>query len=236
MRRAEELLATEFAGARSALGSAATTPMPRIVPPLDPPEASYFIRAFEAGLFGLNGTGDLWSELLFAAGTGQGFVGKVPLFLTDGVVRRVARALISRFSVAARLVYDRGWLSRQLLIEPYEPNVETGAGVDIALTTLGGELLAAIALRRTAPEIAKLQRDFAQCCRRGEHSVDNCGFPQNHAVFEYCRRYRPRYQWAIGVDEQSCFELSYSSEGVVTFHQLPSLPARSVMEMRVLKH
>jgi hypothetical protein len=96
---------------------------------------------------------------------------------------------------------------------------------------LSGKLLAAVAIKRTAPELTKLSGDLKHCCRRGQHPVDNCGFPQNHRHFDFCALHKPPYFWAVAPDADVCFKMEYSDNGLIGSEELPTLPRRSRIEL-----
>jgi hypothetical protein len=140
---------------------------------------------------------------------------------------------ICQLSTAAALILDRGWLERQIEIEPaMRDDGLTTYGIDILVRTLAGKLLAGVEIKRSVHELAKLKSDFGQCCRRGIHPKDNCGFPQNHGIFEFCAARRPAYLWAVAPDDNICFTMDYCEDGTIQLDELSTLPPRSIVEMR----
>jgi hypothetical protein len=87
-------------------------------------------------------------------------------------------------------------------------------------------------VKRTMHELEKLRNDLHQCCKRGEHALDNCGFPQNHGVFDYCAVSKPHYLWAVAPEGEICFQLTYRDNSIIELEEFGSLPPRSIMEIR----
>jgi len=199
----------------------------RIFPPPAEDEAKYFMLGMEAGLFEVGQDGRIQSRLLALPAehseTGEIF----GLFTSEPGTPRLVRERVVQLAAAAALIFDRGWLERQVQLLP------SGAGdpVDILLRSLSGKLLTAVAIKRTAPELTKLDLDLSQCCRRGEHPIDNCGFPQNHRYFEYCVSHRPPYFWAVAPGADVCFQLAYPLDGIIQIQTLSTLPRRSRIEL-----
>jgi hypothetical protein len=195
----------------------------RISPSPNIEEAKYFLLGIEAGLFAVGTAGRMESSLiaddpaiaeLFSAGRG------------------LIRTTLCRFSTAAALILQRGWLPQQIQVgaTPKEKELMPQQ-MDMTVTASDGSLVAAVDVRRTAPELEKLGRDLQQCGRRGKHAEDNCGFPQNHGRFEYCAFFKPPYVWAVAPDSEICFNMIYCSDGTIQVSGLSSLPPRSILEM-----
>src|SRR6202045_4237621 len=204
----------------------------RIVPPLGFEEAKYFILGMETGLFELDSDGYLHTPLLSPLDTEDGNHEKCRIFWCDPPPPRLLREVISRFSTAAMLILDRGWLQQQIHVEPMiKDDGATAYGVEIVVKSLIGELLAGVVVKRSAYELEKLKTDFHQCCKRGEHPEDNCGFPQNHGKFEFCALYRPKYFWAVAPDAEICFKMDYGQDDAIRLDDFGSLPPRSIVEL-----
>jgi hypothetical protein len=199
----------------------------RIGPPLGFDEAKNFIRGLEAGVLKFDHKGYIQSPLVRAGTARQsGF----PIFTANPPPLRLCRRLLSVLSTAAALILDRGWLQSQVELAAIEdPDKATAA--DILITSLEQRLLAAVVAKRTAYELDKLRRDLQQCCRRGPHSEENCGFPQNHRTFEFLSSNEPPYLWAVAADGEICFQLSYEERGTIDMLEFHSLPPRSLLEL-----
>jgi hypothetical protein len=103
------------------------------------------------------------------------------------------------------------------------------SGVDILVNSSDGRNLIGVEVKRNAAELQKLVLDLQACCRRGPHTQDDCGFPQNHPKYEFCVVRRPNYFWAVAPDAEVCFRMNY--ENGIALEQLASLPPRSLIEM-----
>jgi hypothetical protein len=203
----------------------------RVVPPLAPTEAKSFLVGIEAGLFELDREGYVLSPLL--AVPSEDKTESCQIFWRDPPPPRLFRERICQLATAAALVLERGWQTSQIELEP--ATIEEDAqrnDVDIVVKSTSGELFAAVEIKRSAPELNKLQRDFYQCCKRGKHPEAECGFPQNHAKYEFCAAHRPSYLWAVAPGEDICFKLTYSDNGTIELEELPTFPARSVIELQ----
>ena len=102
-------------------------------------------------------------------------------------------------------------------------------GVDILVRTPSGKVLVCVEVKRGVAELQKLVTDLRTCFRRGAHSRDECGFPQNHPKYEFCATYRPNYFWAVAPDTDICLKLVEAEHGI-ELHELPTLPPRSLIE------
>ncbi|MFL6515371.1 MAG: hypothetical protein ACJ8M1_10145 [Chthoniobacterales bacterium] len=203
-----------------------TTSALRISPPFGSDEAKYFVLGMEAGLFRIDANGRIDSLLIAADGGSSGIA---ELFENN---RGLVRTTVCRFSTAAALVLERGWLPQQIQVGARATEKEVMPHqLDITVNVSDGSLVAAIDIRRTLPELEKLRRDLQQCGRRGKHADDNCGFPQNHGRFEYCAFYQPPYFWAVAPESEMCFKMSYGDDGTIQMSDVSSLPPRSILEM-----
>lgn len=202
----------------------------RVAPPLAAEEAKSFLLGIEAGLFELDSEGYVLSPLL----TGKrGKTRSCQIFWHDPPPPRLFRERICQLATAAALVLERGWQTSQIELEPATTEEDPQRNdVDILVKSTSGHLFAAVEVKRSAPELAKLKRDFYQCCRRGKHPEAECGFPQNHAKYEFCASQKPLYLWAVAPGEEMCFELTYDGDGRIDLEELPTFPARSVIEMQ----
>ncbi len=227
----EQFLAARFREFCEALNQPVLASGLRIAPPLAFDEAEYFLLGLDEHLFELDRYGRAESPLirqrpgesLRAEAVGQLFACDPP---------RLLRESITQLATAAILVLQRGWQRRQIAMHAI--NDESGAanyGVEIVVLSMSGDLFAGVELKRTAPELTKLARDLAQCGRRGRHSFAECGFPQNHAKYEFCITCKPRYLWSVAPGAQICFELEYLDGGRLELQELATLPARSMIEL-----
>jgi hypothetical protein len=231
-RELEDFLAVRFL----ALCRARDQPVPpsglRINPPLAAYEAKYFLLGLEAGLFDPDADGDVQSPLLPSPSIENTKQTGCQIFWHHPPPSRLFREGICQLATAAALILDRGWLVRHIELEPTVENQGSTAGrADILVKSIAGELLACVEVKRSAQELAKLKNDFYQCCKRGKHPEDNCGFPQNHANYEFCAFYKPLYFWGVAPGEDTCFKMDYHDEGIIHLTELPSLPARSIVEI-----
>src|SRR3954466_5835183 len=131
------------------------TPALRISPPLSVDEAKYFLLGVEAGLFAVGADGQLQSSLI------ADDPAIAELFSAS---RGLMRITLCRFSTAAALILQRGWLPQQIQIgAPLKEKELMPQQMDITVTASDGSLVAAVDIRRTTPELEKLRRDLQQC-------------------------------------------------------------------------
>ena len=181
----------------------------RIHPPLGTEESKYFLLGLEAGLFQ---SAD--NEIVFHRDP-------PPRLFRDG---------ICQLSTVSSLILKRGWLPRQVLTgTSLAEYCSQNHGVNILVKSAEDKILAGVAVKRTAPELEKLVMDLRACFRRGPHSIDDCGFPQNHPKYEFCATYKPVYFWAVAPDADICLKLIETAGGI-ELHELETLPPRSLME------
>jgi hypothetical protein len=230
----QQYLESRLRAFATGLGQPAASAGLRIGPPLGADEAKYFMRGIEAGVFAVDEHGQVQSPLI-RAGKGAGTeLGGFPIFAANPPPLRLSRRLVSVLSTAAALILDRGWLQHQVeLAAIKEPDHPTTNPADIIITSLDERLLAAIVAKRTAFELTKLRTDLSQCARRGPHSVDNCGFPQNHGTFEFLAANQPLYLWAVAPDAEICFKMDYQENGTIALEEFLSLPPRSLLELQL---
>ena len=202
----------------------------RIGPPVSADEAKNFMRGVEEGLFAVDEQGQVYSSLIRVGKSDGTALGSFPIFAANPL--RLHRRLVCVLSTAAALTLERGWLQPQIELasikEPDNPSINPA---DIIITALDGHLLAAVVAKRTGYELEKLRNDLKQCGRRGPHSEANCGFPQNHATFEFCAENQPPYLWAVAPDWEICFQLTYPEDGTIALLEFHSLPPRSLLEL-----
>jgi hypothetical protein len=214
----------------NALGQPRPSAGLRIGPPLGIDEAKYFMRGVEAEVFTLNDQGDVQSSLIRAGKSDAAEQGSFPIFAASPPPLRLCRRLVCVLSTAAALILDRGWLEPQVELAAID-DPEKATAADIIITSLDERLLAAVVAKRTAYEVDKLRSDLNQCCRRGPHSEQNCGFPQNHRTFEFISSNQPPYLWAVAPDGEICFQLTYQESGTIDMLEFHSLPPRSLLEL-----
>jgi hypothetical protein len=228
----QQFLDARFLALCSMLNQAIPGASLRIGPPLALNEAKYFILGLEAGLFGIDAEGYVESSLVPQLNIGNAKPEMCRIFLHDPPPPRLAREAICRFSTAAALILDRGWLERQIQIKATIEAESTPAyGVDLVVKSLAGKLLAGVEVKRSGHELAKLKNDFYQCCKRGKHPEGNCGFPRNHGKFEFCAFHKPTYFWAVAPDGEICFKMNYREDGTIQPDEIASLPPRSIVEL-----
>jgi hypothetical protein len=229
-----EFLDARYRALCSALGQTVSPSGLRIAPPFGSDEARYFMLGMEAGIFAVDRNGQIESSLIPVASTGTTEQEEYRMLWCDPppLSPRLLRDVVTRFSTAAMLILDRGWLQRQIQIEPMIKNDgATAYGVEIVVKSLTGELLAGVVVKRSGHELAKLKSDFNQCCKRGQHPEDNCGFPQNHGKFEFCAMSKPAYFWGVAPDAEICFKMNYAQDGTIRLDEFGSLPPRSIVEL-----
>jgi hypothetical protein len=226
----EELLADKLVSLCETVDQPYPSSGLRVVPPLAPDEAKSFLLGIEAGLFELDTEGYVLSPSLSRnAGKSE----NCQIFWHNPPPPRLFRERICQLATAAALVLERGWQTSQIELEPAPVEEDSQRNhVDLLVKSTSGELFAAVEIKRSAPELAKLKRDFYQCCRRGTHPEAECGFPQNHAKYEFCAAKKPLYLWAVAPGEDICFELTYGDKGRIELEELPTFPARSVIELQ----
>jgi len=137
----------------------------KIAPPLHEDEAKWFILGLEAGLFAIDAEGFV-DCLLVPAPDDQVNRERLRIFLADSLPPRLSRETVCLLSTAGSLVLKHGWLPRQIELWPRSDDDRVTSGVDLVVKSLGGELLAGVEVKRTAPELTKLKSDLNQCCKR----------------------------------------------------------------------
>lgn len=233
----QKLLDVKLRAFSSSLGQAANQTALRIAPPLGPDEAKHFLRGIEAGVFALDEQGRVQSSLIRAGKDEGGGHGHFSVFAANPEPPRLCRRLVSVLATASALIVERGWLHHQVeLAAIKEPDSATTNPADIIITSLDDRLLAAVVAKRTAYELSKFRTDLSQCARRGPHSVDNCGFPQNHGTFEFLAANQPPYLWVVAPDGEFCLQLTFQENGTINMMEFHSLPPRSLFELQSSKN
>ncbi|MEY2507091.1 MAG: hypothetical protein QOH01_1420 [Verrucomicrobiota bacterium] len=173
--------------------------------------------------------GQVASELL-PAGLETGAAAKsYRIFSHDPV--RLLRENVCQLASAARLIFERGWLRHHLSLEPgRDEHHSTADQFDLLVRSPAGEILIWVEARRSAAELHKLVADLRACSRRGAHSHQDCGFPQNHPRHQFCLANRPAYLWAIAPDADISFEVTCNG-AALELEPLTSLPPRSLLEL-----
>ena len=223
----ETWLQDKFAQMRTALGR--TTPLSslRIGPPLAEWEASFFRRGLAENLFRVDELGDVRSDLL-RANEATGDLRSYRLFSAEPP--RLLRENVCQLAVAARLIFEHGWLPRHVSLEPGRPEHHSNAeSFDLLVRSPEGDIHIWIEVRRTGAELEKLIADLRACSRRGPHAQEDCGFPQNHPRHEFCFANQPSCLWVVAPDGEMSFEVAY--DGGLELKLLPSLPRRSRFEL-----
>ena len=204
----EDWLQKRFSESCAATGQPVPTSGLRIHPPFGAEEAKYFLLGLEAGLF--------------RPDDHEIFHGDPP--------PRLFREGICQLSTVSVLILKRGWLPRQILTgTSLAEYCSQDFGVNILIKSSSDQILASVTVKRTAPELQKLALDLRTCFRRGAHSIDECGFPQNHLKYEFCATYKPRYFWAVAPDADLCLGLLQTVAGI-QLEELATLPPRSLIE------
>jgi hypothetical protein len=207
-------------------GQSALTNQLRVNPPFALGEAKHFLIGLENDLFDIDPNGRAQSALLQHSREESSLSHFFPIFVAAPSPPHLIRENLSRLAVASMIVFGRGWLPSQVRIQTDDA---VSSGVDAIIESFGGGIVAAIEIKRSAFELQKFAGDFRQCCRRGAHPRGDCAFQQNHGVFEFCARSRPRYLWIVAPTADVCFKLSYTNT-TVEVEELLSLPPRSHIE------
>ena len=216
----------------AAVGQAAGQRMPisglRISPPLANWEAEYFLAGLTADLFAVDAQGGVTSEM-FASGDGNKPPASYRLFSNEPL--RLLRENICQLAAASRLVLQRGWLKRHLLLQPSRPEHRaTADGFELLVRLHADEILISVEVKRSLLELEKLIADLRACSRRGPHAHADCGFPQNHPRHEFYLSQRPAFLWAVAPDGELCLEVR-CEEHSLDLKPLSALPPRSLLEM-----
>lgn len=202
----------------------------RITPPLATEEAKHFLLGLESGLFQLDDEGYVTSDLFPAPNPADIEQRMCQIFWYNSLPPRLFRESICQLSTASALILKRGWLRSHVLLEPsIDEQLSVIPGVDIAVRSSDGRTLIGVEVKRNAAELQKLVLDLQACCRRGSHTQDDCGFPQNHPKYEFCLSAKPDYFWGVAPDAEVCFRMKY--EDGIALEQLSSLPPRSQIEL-----
>ena len=224
----ETWLQEKVAARAEALGRTAPLPSVRIGPPLGEWEANYFRRGLDENLFRANERGEIESDLLRPDEAGAE-VRPYRIFSSEPM--RVLRENICQLAVAARLIFECGWLPRHVFLEPGRPEHHSNADTfDLLVRSPEGKIFIWVEVRRSAAELAKLIADLRACSRRGPHAHEDCGFPQNHPRHEFCVASRPAYIWAVAPDGEIAFAINCVG-AILELSPLASLPPRSLFEL-----
>lgn len=191
-------------------------------------ETAHLELGLRQELFALDEQNEMRSNLLDTAG-GAGPDTSYPLFCS-GPPPRLLRENLCQLAAAARLIYERGWLPRQIVLEPSKPEHRvTGDGFELLVKGQPDRALIWVETKRSLAELEKLAADLRACSRRGLHAHAECGFPQNHPRHEFALAARPEFLWAVAPDGDLSFALTYENDAVA-LEPLPSLPPRSHLE------
>jgi hypothetical protein len=201
----------------------------RISPSLADWEAFYFVRGLEEYIFALDEQGGVTSELLRSSAEAAGPPSSYRLFSREPP--RLLRENVCQLGTAARLIVERGWPRKNLVLGPSRAGHRaTAEGYDLSVRLRADEILIAVEIRRSRLELEKLIADLRACSRRGPHAHSDCGFPQNHPRHEFCISERPAYLWAVAPDGEICCEVRYKGSSL-DLESLSSLPPRSLLEL-----
>jgi hypothetical protein len=222
----EVWLQDKFAALCRAVGRPGPPPGLRISPPLAPWEAFYFVRGLEEYVFEIDEEGGVTSDVLRSS---AGQPGGYRLFSQEPP--RLLRENICQLAAAARLIIERGWPKKNLVIEPTRAEHRaTADGFDLSVRSAADEILIAVETKRSRLELEKLLSDLRACSRRGPHEHKDCGFPQNHPRHVFWISERPAYLWAVAPDGEICCAASYEDNSL-HIEPLSSLPPRSLLEL-----
>jgi hypothetical protein len=225
----EPWLHEKFRAACAAAGQWSSPTGPRISPPFAIWEEKFFLRGLNENLFATDDHGQVTSELLPALPETGVPAKPYRIFSHDPV--RLLRENVCQLASAAWLVFERGWLRNHLFLEPGRDEHHSMADqFDLVVRSPAGKILIWVEARRSAVELQKLIADLRACSRRGAHSHQDCGFPQNHPRHEFCVAKRPAYLWAVAPDGDMAFEAKYEGTAL-ELEPLSSLPPRSLLEL-----
>jgi hypothetical protein len=200
----------------------------RIAPPLAEWEENYFLRGIDENLFRVNDRGEVASILLRQNEAGGD---SRPYRIFSAEPPRLFRENLCQLATAARLVVERGWLPRHVVLEPGAVRYHSHAdNFDLLVRSPNGKIFIWIEVRRTAVELEKLIADLRACSRRGPHPHEDCGFQQNHPRHEFCVAQQPSYLWAVAPEGDLAFAVNCSG-AVLELEPLSSLPPRSLFEL-----
>jgi hypothetical protein len=200
----------------------------RISPTLANWEAEYFLAGLTADLFAVDAQGGVTSEM-FESGHENEQPASYRLFSHEPL--RLLRANICQLAAASRLVLQRGWLKRHLLLQAgRREHRATADGFDLLVQLHADEILISVEIKRSRLELEKLIADLRACSRRGPHAHEDCGFQQNHPRHEFYLSLRPAYLWAVAPDGEICLAIKYE-EHSLDLEPLSSLPPRSLLEL-----
>jgi hypothetical protein len=219
-------LQDRLAETAAAVGDRASGPV-RITPPVAEWEMRCIGQAVRDDLFCADGGGSIASELL----EHHGVATRYPIF-SENPPYRLLRENVCQLAAAARLIYERGWLRRHLSLQPGRPEHRSSSGGFDLLVRFGpDQILIWVETKRSTVELEKFVADLRACSRRGLHAQAECGFPQNHPRYEFCLAARPEFLWAVAPDGDFAFTVGLEGNAV-ELELLPSLPARSYLELR----
>src|SRR6478672_1495015 len=171
----EARLQDKFRAMCEAIGHSPALSTVRISPPPADWETNYFLRGWNEGLFEIDSNGEVGSDLIRTTEENQHY----RIFSREPP--RLLRENLCQLAAAARLIFERGWLKHHLALEASGPGYRAPAdGFDLLVRSTAGEILIWVEVKRSAAELEKLVADLRACSRRGPHSREDCGFPQNH--------------------------------------------------------
>jgi hypothetical protein len=200
----------------------------RISPPLAEWEERYFLLGLEENLFAVDEHGAITSVLLESDEAGAP-AAVYRLFSREPP--RLLRENVCQLATAARLILERGWLKKHVMLQPGRAEYRTAAdGCDLLVRAQPSEILISVEVKRSRLELEKLIADLRACSRRGPHAHEDCGFPQNHPRQEFYRSLRPAYLWAVAPDGELCLAVTFKKESL-DLEPLNSLPPRSLLEL-----
>ena len=133
-------------GRLRALGNVSNQPVSpadlQIAPPVGSDEARFFINGMESELFEIDSEGYVNSSLITASEDSANQE-RSRIFNVTPPPAGLSRETVCLLSTTSRLVLDHGWLPRQVqVLSTSGDGIAAGYGVDIAVKSLTGELLA----------------------------------------------------------------------------------------------
>jgi hypothetical protein len=222
----EARLQDKFRAMCEAIGHSPALSTVRISPPAAEWETEYFLRGWNEGLFEIDSNGEVGSDLVRTTDENQ----RYRIFSREPP--RLLRENLCQLAAAARLIFERGWLKHHLALEASGPGYRAPAdGFDLLVRSTAGEILIWVEVKRSAAELEKLIADLRACSRRGPHSREDCGFPQNHPRHEFCLAHQPPYLWGLAPDGEISLAVR-CKQNSIELELLSALPPRSVLEFR----
>ena len=217
----------KLSAACAAAGQSSATGL-RISPPPALWEEDFFLRGLQEALFDVDVSGQVESDLMESKNEPDAPTRHFRIFSREPI--RLLRENLCQLAVAARLIFERGWLKSHVSLEPGRAEDRTSADhFDLLVRSPAGDTLIWVEVRRSLVELNKLIADLRACSRRGPHAHADCGFPQNHPRHQFCLAIQPKYLWAVAPDGDLPFAVGCAGHSL-ELEPLGSLPPRSLLE------